>query len=298
MKNRDYEKKWLNDELSEEEKKDFAEEYQFLQKIQSALNQFKAPKYDVSNQERLLSEKLESDSARVVSWPTVLLRLAASILLVGSVYMIYLINEGSSSSPTMVSSAEKTNFILPDSSFVALNAGSKISYDWKNAREVKLSGEAFFHVKKGSTFDVITTLGTVSVVGTQFNVEVWDDFFEVICFEGEVRVNSGSDEISLTKGRSWRSIEGEKSLVKKSLEEIPDWRQGESRFTSIPLKYVFDELERQYNVRVFTEDIDLRQRFTGAFPHDNINLALKSISVPLNLSYKLEENEVQISVDQ
>ena len=42
---------------------------------------------------------------------------------------------------------------------------------WKNERSVNLDGEGFFKVAKGSKFDVETSAGTVSVVGTQFNVK-------------------------------------------------------------------------------------------------------------------------------
>jgi ferric-dicitrate binding protein FerR (iron transport regulator) len=79
-------------------------------------------------------------------------------------------------------------FLLPDDSEVTLNSASQIEYkkwNWTDHRELQLEGEAFFKVTKGQTFDVLTRLGKVTVVGTQFNVKARGDRFEVICFEGK-----------------------------------------------------------------------------------------------------------------
>jgi len=65
---------------------------------------------------------------------------------------------------------EHKTIALLDGSEVILNAKSTLKYDeknWKNNREVFLKGEAFFKVQKGSTFNVTTGNGTVSVLGTQ-----------------------------------------------------------------------------------------------------------------------------------
>ena len=57
--------------------------------------------------------------------------------------------------------AEKTQIFLPDQSEVQLNANSYLSYnaeDWKDARSLRLDGEAYFKVAKGSAFVVETDL--------------------------------------------------------------------------------------------------------------------------------------------
>ena len=48
--------------------------------------------------------------------------------------------------------------VLPDQSVMTLNASSTAEYgeDWSENRVIKLEGEAFFDVKKGSNFSVIT----------------------------------------------------------------------------------------------------------------------------------------------
>jgi len=63
---------------------------------------------------------------------------------------------------------------------VVLNSKSTISFnktDWKNNRQLTLDGEAYFKVEKGSTFTVNTNNGSVTVLGTQFNVNSTRRFF-------------------------------------------------------------------------------------------------------------------------
>ena len=48
---------------------------------------------------------------------------------------------------------------------------------------------------------------------------------------------------------------------------------------------VIAEFENQYNQTVVTKDIDLSRLFTGSFTHNNLDLALKSVTIPLNLGY-------------
>jgi transmembrane sensor len=56
------------------------------------------------------------------------------------------------------------------------------------------------------------------------------------------------------------------------------------------LKDVLAEFEKQYNINV-TDASNNTLKFTGAFEHDNIENALKSITQPLNLTYTIENNQ-------
>ena len=100
---------------------------------------------------------------------------------------------------------EKTTFSLPDNSEVVLNSGSEINYkkwNWDNNRRLELKGEAYFRVSKGRRFEVQTSLGKVSVLGTQFNVKARKNRFDVVCYEGRVKVNYANTQIILTHGQS------------------------------------------------------------------------------------------------
>jgi ferric-dicitrate binding protein FerR (iron transport regulator) len=95
-------------------------------------------------------------------------------------------------------------FSLPDQSQVLLNAGSQASFkswDWSSNRAVSLQGEAYFKVAKGQKFTVETNLGSVTVLGTQFNVKARDNRFEVTCYEGKVQRSLSNEEQIILPGQ-------------------------------------------------------------------------------------------------
>src|SRR5690606_14557990 len=156
------------------------------------------------------------------------------------------------------------------------------------------SGEAFFKVSKGQKFTVNTPAGTVQVLGTQFNVKERPNYFEVQCYEGLVAVTYNNETQELSKGKSFRVLDGTIQVVDDFNAENPSWLQAESSFDKIPLSQVVSELERQYNLKVDFQAVDGSQLFTGSFTHSDKNIALQSITIPLKLSYKIEGKNVTL----
>jgi len=215
---------------------------------------------------------------------------AVALLIMGSYFYLNTLNEN-----VTTQYAENKEVVLPDASEIILNADSEISYSekkWDKERNVTLEGEAFFKVAKGKRFTVSTDDGVVAVLGTQFNVENRKGFFEVTCFEGLVSVTFNNIETKLPAGTSFLAINGKIKETEKPDETIPSWMHQESSFKSIPLKYVLDEFQRQHNIKVKTENIDINKLFTGTFSNTNTDLALQSISVPSQIKFKLEGNKV------
>ena len=212
------------------------------------------------------------------------------MLLTGSYFYINTLNEKVSTE-----FAERSEVVLPDDSEIFLNADSQISYSekkWDKNRNIDLKGEAFFKVAKGKKFTVSTDHGTVAVLGTQFNVENREGFFEVTCYEGLVSVTHKNEEIKLPAGNSFLVINGKLISTGTPSGTLPSWMNNESSFESIPLKYVFAELERQFNVKVSTENIDTNLLFTGSFNNTDLNMALKSISTPSQTRFKIDGDNV------
>ena len=297
MKDEDYIKKWLEGTLTEEDERAFkgSEQQKSLDRLSRALPAFKAPEYDVaaelSRLEQARTSKAEEGRVVPMKWMKPLLRVAAVFVLLSVVY-VFLTRDALTTIETLV--AEKTEIVLPDSSLVTLNAHSRLMYPtkkWNDKRKVTLDGEGFFKVAKGSRFDVETSSGVVRVLGTEFNVKNRENYFEVICYEGLVQVQSAQQVVKLNPNQMFRIINGEVTTEALSLQVSPSWLAGESSFSSVPLKYVIQEFERQYDVSVIIKNVDIDQRFTGAFIHNDITLALKAISLPVNIDYQLEENK-------
>ena len=304
MANRNIIEKWLTGELSDEEKTEFesSEEYADLRKLSEALPTFKAPGYNSGVEYEKFSEKI-LNKARTISLYDRLkpvFKIAAIIIIALSVGYFSIINFSRSLNEG-VWIAEQSEVYLPDSSLAMLNTGSKIRFaekTWKSDRNVELKGEAFFKVKKGSRFNVRTNQGVVTVLGTQFNVKDWKNFYEVACYKGLVRVVSNQDTVLLKPGNAFRVVNGNRENYTFSNKPDPDWLHGESSFKSVPLSFVFADLERQYNISIEANNVDLNQLFTGSFSHNNLEIALESVTIPVNLSYKVNENKVVITFEK
>lgn len=288
--------KWLNDELTDAELAEFkkSEAYETYQKIKESASQLESPEFDVDKAWESIEQYKTKEETKVfiLSPFKKFLRVAAviAVLLAGSFFYLNTLNESFTTDY-----AENKSITLPDASEVILNAESELAFSekkWDKNRNVDLKGEAYFKVAKGKKFTVKTTQGLVTVLGTQFNVETRKNYFEVTCFEGLVSVTINGKETKLPAGNSILTIDGNTTMMKATVNGVPSWLSKESSFKSIPLHYVMDELERQYNIEVVTEGIDTAQLFTGTFSNENLELALKSISVPLQIKFNLDGDKV------
>ena len=288
--------KWLDNSLNSQELEQFKalEDFDELVKLDKNLNFFKAPEYNTSEGlENILSSVSETKKPKQ-NWTSLLTRIAAIFILGFSIF--YYTTTLDTTVETLAS--EKSIIELPDGSSTQINALTTLSYNkknWKSTRDVNLNGEAFFKVKKGSTFNVITENGTVTVLGTQFNVKHRENFFEVICYEGSVSVTNNIKTTVLKPGDSYLILDGKYIAKEKETLKNPNWINNKSYFKSIPFKYVINEFERQYNVKIDTQNTNLSKLYSGSFTHSDINLALKSITLPFNLNYSITENTIYIA---
>ena len=288
--------KWLNNELTDAELAEFkkSDAYATYQKIRQTSTALKTPDFNEDEAWEQLKNKRKRDQPKVLTLSPFksFLKVAAvvAVMLGGAYFYLNSLNEY-----VATQYAETKEILLPDTSKIILNADSQLSYNeknWNQERNISLKGEAFFKVLKGNTFTVTTNMGTVTVLGTQFNVENRDGFFEVTCFEGLVSVVYNGKQSNLPAGNSIIVVNGKLSKDSAQLNGQPSWLQNESTFKSIPLKYVLNEFQRQHNIKVDSKGLDTNILFTGSFSNTNAELALKSISVPLQLKYTLEGNNV------
>ena len=291
MKRENLIKKWLDNKLNTHELEAFKtlEDYEALVKLSNNTKRFKAPEYNTSLELNGVLNTISVSKKQTTYWLKPLLRVAAILAISFSVY--YYTTNLDTNITTLA--AQKTTIDLPDATSVSLNALSTLTFNkknWTNVRDVELNGEAYFKVAKGSKFNVITSSGTVTVLGTQFNIKQRENFFEVICYEGSVGVTYKSTTQTLKPGDSFLIIDGKFIAKEKETKLNPSWINNESYFKSMSFAHVLHEFERQYDVTFNSQNIDLGQLFTGSFVHNNKELALKSITLPLNLNYSIEKN--------
>ncbi len=286
MKREDLIKKWLDNELSPEELKAFKqfEDHEDLVKLANGLKRFKVEDFDTDLELKRLNASLKNKSKNRNNWIKPILRIAAILTICfGSYYYTTTLNTN-----VTTLASQKETIDLPDASIATINAESSITFNkgkWSEDRKVTLKGEGYFKVAKGSKFKVQTNNGIVTVLGTEFNVKDRNNYFEVTCYEGAVNVLHKSKSVILKPGNSFLVINGEYIDRTDVSLKNPSWIDNESRFASIPLKNILLELERQYNVTITVNNIDEEQLFTGSFTHNDIDVALKAITLPLNLTY-------------
>ena len=282
--------RWIAGELSPEELEKFenSQGYPVLKKINDASQNLKAPTF---NDQALLIKLKELNKPQpkvkklIPNWAY-----SAAAVLVVALGLLYVMTL---SSQHQTSFGEQLAVLLPDNSSVKLNANSKLEYktlNWKSNRTLELEGEAFFDVEKGQSFKVFTNLGLVEVLGTEFNVISRDAYFEVQCMEGKVRVSSNTlnKEVILLPGDAVRVVNNILEEWDFNLDES-NWTLGETTFFNTPISQVLLALENQFQIKFDKTNIDLNKRFTGAFTHKNLNLALKTVSGPMGISYTVDK---------
>jgi len=283
--------KWLNNTLTEAELKQFktTEDYDLLVRIMDSSAKLQAPEYDVAfAYQKIIAQKNKPKSKKWWQYSVA----ASVVLLIGFFAYANLFSNTTYTSDF----GEQLVFNLPDGSKVTLNSKSSISFneqDWDTNRTLKLKGEAFFDVQKGKTFTVQTQQGNVSVLGTEFIVKATPRFFKVACYEGKVKVEDfiANTTQFLTPTKAYQHIE--KEIVAYHFKEVtPQWLNNTTAFKSVPLKYVFKSLEKQYNISIESNNYDTSMLFTGSFPNNNKNVALQTVLKSANLQYKIQENRV------
>ena len=286
--------KWLNNELTEAELAEFKTDPDFEQyeKIKNYSAQLKVGDFDEAKMlDTILSQKKESPKV-IPLYKNWMFRVAAVLVLALGITFTM---QNFSTETQLASNGKRTSFLLPDNSEVVLNAGSEIQYkkwNWKNNRNLELQGEAYFKVAKGQKFEVKTSLGKVTVLGTQFNVKARKNRFDITCFEGRVKVNYKDKEIILTHGQSVTFENGNQINTTATVQK-PEWLENKIAFSKEKLPNIIDEIQRQYDVTISIKSGYSNELFTGKIPTDNLDIALQIIATTYNLeSKKIDANTI------
>ena len=255
-----------------------------------------------------LMQSIEKNSIKTtkfisISSRTVWVSIAATLL---ALFTIASITYQFSTLKVISQKGKTTTIILPDNSDVILNADSRIEYrryGWLSDRKVNLKGEAYFSVKHGNRFTVVTEHNQkIVVTGTKFNVFTRNAQLEVKCFEGSISVETPkAKSISLVKGEGVRINKTEILPQHFEVDSIatPKWTKGEFYFNNLPLNIVLDELSRQFNITVTSEGISSETRnYTGYFKHNNLPQALDLICIPMGFTYQISSDSTSVIIYQ
>lgn len=286
--------KWLIDDLTDEEKAKLEKDGELddLKIVVDDLATWNLPKFDVdSGLEKLKKERENNKPQGKVIKLTNFLRIAAAVSILAVSYFTwnYFLNTQVEISTGL---AETRDVQLPDESLIKLDAQSSIAYDkrgWKEDRSLNLSGQAFFDVEKGSSFVVNTSSGSVSVLGTEFNVRVEGNTFVVQCYEGKVLVKTENQEEILIHGEEL-SLVNDRLIRNTHDKELPDWAEGFSEYKEALLLQVMTDLKKYHEVEITLPSKYKDLKFTGKVTHSDLDKALKTIFSTMEIKYSLDSD--------
>ncbi len=183
--------------------------------------------------------------------------------------------------------------LLPDSSFVTLNADSYVKYrkfGWKTSRTLSLSGEGLFEVAANENpFRIDAGKISITTYQAKINICLRDQILDVKCLEGNILLTlENGYEHSLTMGEGTAVGEHDTYLQVKRINiyNADKWTGGSFNFLETPLNLVFEELERQFNFSIEFQGFDpTTLSFSGHFTNHDLHNALSTICKPLKLEY-------------
>lgn len=192
---------------------------------------------------------------------------------------------------------------LPDGSKVWLNAASSIRYPTAfNSKErlVELTGEAYFDIKKNqnipfrvhftsSSKDGGDREGVIEVMGTQFNVNAYNDesTIRTTLLEGKVKIASSDKNTAIL-------LPGQQAQIKNTsignghirviddvdTEEAIAWKNGLFYFDNVDIQAIMRQLARWYKVQVIFKGKIPARRFAGQVSRSsNLSQVLKILEL-------------------
>ena len=197
--------------------------------------------------------------------------------------------------------------VLPDGSFVTLNANSSIKYSrfsfGEINREVYLNGEADFsvvHTKSNQKFIVKTDNKVdVTVLGTQFSVYTRNSQDKVVLRKGKVSLafdeNQMTKNLILKPGDEFTKSKSGTNRIEHlaNTEKEVAWKNHDFLFEGTSLSGIAEMLKDDFGVIAhFDDDALALRKISGSFHAEKAEDLIEAISQLLDLNYKTKTNNV------
>lgn len=202
----------------------------------------------------------------------------------------------------------KGKVVLPDGSTVWLNSDSKLVYPDNftgDLREVEISGEAYFEVKKDSTKPMLvkTSKGfTIRVTGTTFSIKSYENdlLSKAILYNGSIELitNSGGDKEEVVldlKPNDCATIAVDGTTKITRIEKTTDiaWLKGEIIFEDTPMVEVLKVIERWYGKKFEVKDSSFyNYKLNASFKSESLVQILDIINLCTSVKYRIVEDKV------
>ena len=205
---------------------------------------------------------------------------------------------------TYITDKNKSHFTLDDGTKIILNRNSRFTYSdayGTDQRKVNLEGEAYFDVAEdGRLFQVITSQGEVTVLGTAFGISSYMDKAEYTTLvRGCVRYTSHTKKSVILSPGEQAILERSGELIsrKVEVEEYVGWKDGVFVFRDKPLEEIMETLSRWYGSEVVFRNEEMKQlKYTGSLErYDSINTFLQVLERLQDIHYEIDNNKILLS---
>lgn len=211
-----------------------------------------------------------------------------------------------------IPNGKKFDLVLSDGTKVFLNSGSSIKFPVQflpgQNREVTLTGEAYFEVKKDSIDPFIVHMADlkVRVLGTEFNLSSYpeDNQITTVLVQGSVGLYNGDVYAPATTTYMKPGFRGvyDHSGGNIAIDEVDTdlytgWKSGKLAFRGVQFKNIVKKLERIYNVSIVNNNKELgEQYFSASFDKDDpMEQIFASFRTSYRFTYTIENEKITIN---
>ncbi|MBK9735907.1 MAG: FecR family protein [Saprospiraceae bacterium] len=193
-------------------------------------------------------------------------------------------------------SNEASNLNLQDGSVINLDKHATLIEN--GTRAVTLKGRAYFDIApdKNAPFIVETNHGTLTVLGTEFNIVTNDYSSQIYVTEGKVSHKYKGKEYILVPGDILQ-IDGDQVLkTSKPSTQITAWKLHKLKFTNESLRNVLESIAVYYNVSLVfqTQQMDDQCKINTTYNDETIEQILKELAIVAGLKYQYSNNNIII----
>ncbi len=159
----------------------------------------------------------------------------------------------------IIPTQQSYTLVLSDGSEVIVNGGSKLRYPVSfsgDTRDVTLTGEAYFRVKKSDVPFVVNSMGNlIKVYGTEFNINNKSSVTETVLVSGSVGVKSSTSVEQLLKPNQMAKIgvDGELNIEEVNIKNYVSWIDNRFSFDEESLDRILTSISEWYGVEFYSE---------------------------------------------
>lgn len=204
----------------------------------------------------------------------------------------------------------KTRVILPDSSVVWLNSNATLRYPRQfvaSLREVEVTGEALFDVKKQKKQPFVVHVGgmSIKVLGTRFNVldNAVEGYVETTLLRGAVALYSSprcdGEAVRVLQPDQqaiFHKASGQFDVNRVRAQGYAAWVDGKFHFEGNTVQEIMQTLERAFDVKIHIQNEALNEnRLTAHFVNqETLDEILSILEISAHYTYTKKKGEIYI----